>query len=190
LVSTVTATNKFVGPANVQVAGMPMQGRSGGGLFNAAGEVIGVCNAADPADNEGLFAALPLIHAALDQAGLASVYAARPGASLAGLPANGAPSAGRMAPVGMPAGHDGAALGGIDPAALAELRKRGDGAEVICIVRSLNDPQAKSEVIMLDRASAALLQQLAADRAAQDSRHLTSFDPRRQQQAPSNTATR
>jgi thiol-disulfide isomerase/thioredoxin len=186
VVSKVTATNKFVGPANVQVAGMPVQGRSGGGLFNAGGEVIGVCNAADPADNEGLFAALPLIHGALDQAGLASVYAARSGAALAGLPAAGAPSAGRMAPVG----HDGAALGALDPAALAELRKRADGAEVICIVRSLNDPQAKSEVIMLDRASAALLQQLAADRAAQDSRHLTSFDPRRQQQAPPNAATR
>ncbi len=58
----VNSLNKFLGPANVQVAGQPVQGRSGGGLFDAQGQVVGVCNAADPADNEGLFAARP--HAA------------------------------------------------------------------------------------------------------------------------------
>jgi hypothetical protein len=58
----------------VQVAGQPVQGRSGGGLFAIDGTLIGVCNAADPADNEGLFAALPAIHEQLDEAGLAFVY--------------------------------------------------------------------------------------------------------------------
>src|SRR5207248_11561214 len=43
---------------NVQVAGQPVVGRSGGGLFSADGMVIGVCNAAEPVDREGLFAAL------------------------------------------------------------------------------------------------------------------------------------
>ena len=62
-----------------------------------------------------------------------------------------------------------------EQAALAEVQKRGDGAEVICIVRSLSNPQAKSEVIMLDRASSAFLQQLSSDRQAQDARHLTSM---------------
>jgi hypothetical protein len=51
-----------------------VQGRSGGGLFAIDGTLIGVCNAADPADNEGLFAALPAIHEQLDEAGLAFVY--------------------------------------------------------------------------------------------------------------------
>ena len=72
--SRVTGVDKYLGPANVQVAGQPVQGRSGGGLFAVDGTLIGVCNAADPADNEGLFAALPAIHEQLDEAGLAFVY--------------------------------------------------------------------------------------------------------------------
>jgi len=72
--SRVTAVDKYLGPANVQVAGQPVQGRSGGGLFAVDGTLIGVCNAADPAENEGLFAALPTIHEQLDDAGLAFVY--------------------------------------------------------------------------------------------------------------------
>ncbi len=72
--SRVTAVDKYLGPANVQVAGQPVQGRSGGGLFGIDGTLLGVCNAADPTDNEGLFAALPAIHEQLDEAGLAFVY--------------------------------------------------------------------------------------------------------------------
>lgn len=72
--SRITAVDKYLGPANVQVAGQPVQGRSGGGLFSIDGTLIGVCNAADPADNEGLFAALPAIHEQLEDAGLAFVY--------------------------------------------------------------------------------------------------------------------
>ena len=72
--SRITGVDKYLGPANVQVAGQPVQGRSGGGLFAADGTLIGVCNAADPTDNEGLFAALPAIHEQLEEAGLAFVY--------------------------------------------------------------------------------------------------------------------
>jgi S1-C subfamily serine protease len=74
--SRVTAVDKYLGPPNVQVAGQPVQGRSGGGLFAIDGTLVGVCNAADPADNEGLFAALPAIHEQLEEAGLAFVYRA------------------------------------------------------------------------------------------------------------------
>ena len=61
-------------PWNLQVAGEPVVGRSGGGLFSSDGMVIGVCNAKEPEDHEGLFAALGSIHAALDQQGLSSLY--------------------------------------------------------------------------------------------------------------------
>ncbi|MFM9059333.1 MAG: trypsin-like peptidase domain-containing protein [Planctomycetaceae bacterium] len=74
--SRVTAVDKYLGPPNVQVAGQPVQGRSGGGLFAIDGTLVGVCNAADPEDNEGLFAALPAIHEQLEEAGLAFVYRA------------------------------------------------------------------------------------------------------------------
>jgi len=70
----VTALDKFLGPANIEVSGLPVQGRSGGGLFTTDGLVIGVCNAAVPTDNEGMYAALDSIHAELDQANLAFVY--------------------------------------------------------------------------------------------------------------------
>ena len=72
--SQINGVDKYLGPANVQVAGQPVQGRSGCGLFTLDGTLIGVCNAADPADNEGLYAALPAIHEQLDEAGLAFVY--------------------------------------------------------------------------------------------------------------------
>ena len=72
--SQVTSLDKFQGPPNVEVAGQPVEGRSGGGLFSSEGYVIGVCNAADPSDKEGLFAALASIYAELDQDKLAFVY--------------------------------------------------------------------------------------------------------------------
>lgn len=88
--SRITAVDKYLGPANVQVAGQPVQGRSGGGLFAIDGTLIGVCNAADPADNEGLFAALPSIHEQLEEAGLAFVYRnVYPSGGLDGLAAGG-----------------------------------------------------------------------------------------------------
>ena len=52
--SHVTAINKFVGPANIVAAGEPVIGRSGGGLCSADGQLIGVCNLADPTDREGI----------------------------------------------------------------------------------------------------------------------------------------
>ena len=54
--TTIVALNRYLGPANIEIAGAPVDGRSGGGLFNAAGHLIGVCNAADHQDNEGIYA--------------------------------------------------------------------------------------------------------------------------------------
>jgi thiol-disulfide isomerase/thioredoxin len=195
LETKITAIDKFLGPPNVQVAGLPVQGRSGGGLFAADGQVIGVCNAADPTDNEGLYAALASIHSQLDQARLSAVYErprARPAVALASateLPGPGeeprlisSRSAQGSTPAQFEPRVDGmAALDESQRVALAEVQKRGDGAEVICIVRSLGDPRAKSEVIKLDRASSDFLKQLATDRQAQEARHLTSLQKRRGQ---------
>jgi len=90
-VSRVTTIDKFLGTPNLQVAGQPVQGRSGGGLFSADGYVIGVCNAADPEDNEGLYAALPAIHAEINQLGLAQF--ALPHAPIVSNPPPAMPSA-------------------------------------------------------------------------------------------------
>ena len=68
----------------------------------------------------------------------------------------------------------GGALTSAEAAFLNDLRAKTDGAEVICIVRSHNDPRAKSEIIVLDRASPEFLEQLTAEQSVQKARYLTS----------------
>lgn len=207
--SRVSSIDKFLGSPNLQVAGQPVEGRSGGGLFTPDGRVIGVCNAADPADNEGLFAALGSIHAELEVLNLSQLVArdAESSSAVNGSPATHEPppmpermprlidretSAGIVptsaqgpaenyadAAAGRDAGDTSnrGAAGGLAPAeaaALSEIRSAGEAAEVICIVRSLSDPRAKSDVIVLDRASPEFMRQLSADRRVQSSRHVTS----------------
>jgi len=57
--SRVTAVNRYQGFPNVSISGKPLSGRSGGGLFNSAGEIVGVCSAAD--GSEGLYCGLEAI---------------------------------------------------------------------------------------------------------------------------------
>jgi len=82
----VTALNRYQGPANVEAAGAPVEGRSGGGMFNLQGQLVGVCFAADPQAGEGLYSATSSIHAKLDTLGLTMIYRP-PAASGGGLSA-------------------------------------------------------------------------------------------------------
>ncbi len=59
----VTHLNRYLGPSNIEVSAVPVPGRSGGGMFAENGELIGVCFAADPEEQEGLFTSLSEIHA-------------------------------------------------------------------------------------------------------------------------------
>jgi thioredoxin len=194
--SRVTAIDKYLGPPNLEVAGQPVQGRSGGGLFDSAGTLIGVCNAADPTDDEGLYAALPSIHALLDREGLSSIYrqngealaqaTAQQVEPLAPLVSVRPPQMPANMPQALPAdmpltsspgqfaGQGSPGLSPNEQAALDRLRSQ-SGAEVICVIRSLEDPRAKSQIIVLDRASPAFLQQLALEQERQGARRLTSL---------------
>jgi thiol-disulfide isomerase/thioredoxin len=197
----------------LEVAGQPVIGRSGGGLFSADGMVIGVCNAAEPENHEGLFASPESIHAALDQQRLTSLYK-QPVAPPAMVPPVDSPrsdlvavdpySAGRTAapqervsvpsasagpPAALTAATGGAArraatadagaMAGGEQAVMDEIRRRaGEGAEVVCIIRDRNNPQAKSEIITLDGASPAFVSQLS--HAGQPQKVPTSLElPRR-----------
>ncbi len=186
-VSQVISLDRFLGPANVEVSGLPVQGRSGGGLFTADGLVIGVCNAAIPTDNEGLYAAVESIHAELDAVQLAYVY--REGGN--GTPAENALATGTLPamPRQMPPPSDlvsltetprqpAVASTGVsenarnrgmtaqEQATWEEVqRRKNEGAEVIFIIRPRDNPQAQSEIIVLDRASPALLERLSSGRA-------------------------
>lgn len=229
--SRINSIGKFLGPPNLQVAGQPVDGRSGGGLVSADGYVIGVCNAADPSDNEGLFAALDSIHAALDTSNLSFVYQELPSDTRAsGVAAAEPPDMpSRMPDVELPSirgsqtgaaqptslqgtprddilvshpalsevGPDkvdaGRGLSDAERAALSAIEAKAGGAEVICVIRPLADPRAKSEIIVLDNASSAFLEQLASEQVRQDSRRLTSLNQsggtRTKQVMPSRPAT-
>ena len=193
--SRITSLDKFLGPPNIQVAGQPVEGRSGGGLFTTEGYLIGVCNAADPSDGEGLFAAPATIRAELDSAKLSFVHqpSSSPPISPVAATSQSAATLAAVAPPPLPESMPGVAesappprsdeLSDQEQAALDEIRRQlKDGAEVVCIIRPRNKPGAKSEVIMLDRASPEFLERLAAERRRQDGRHETSLEvprPRR-----------
>jgi thiol-disulfide isomerase/thioredoxin len=70
---SVTALNRYTGPDNVECTGVPVQGRSGGGLFNLENEVVGVCIAADPKEKRGLYAGLKPILDLVASCGLESI---------------------------------------------------------------------------------------------------------------------
>ncbi|MCE3018553.1 MAG: trypsin-like peptidase domain-containing protein [Pirellula sp.] len=73
--SRITKLNRYQGEPNVEVLGAPVQGRSGGGLFNAKGELIGVCYAADTErHNEGLYNAPEVVYQQLNRLGLQRLY--------------------------------------------------------------------------------------------------------------------
>jgi hypothetical protein len=190
--SHVNSLDRFRGPPNIEVAGQPVQGRSGGGLFNAEGLVIGVCNAADPTDDEGMFAAPASIYKELDRAGLTFVYSTGAAKSLSSNLADPGAAAGEVVTgnVDLPAMPSKMPLAGIgrtatdlrrqlspeEASALAELHDKARGAEVICIIRPLGNPGAKSEIIVLDKASQAFLDQLSSEQQGQPARQLTSLE--------------
>jgi len=182
--SHVTSIDRYQGTPNVEVAGAPVEGRSGGGLFNSQGQLVGVCYAADPQSNEGLYASLPAIYAKLDSLNLAMIY--RPKAADLQV-AQGAPVPVGTLPQTLDAGplvavrgqepepvlvsaktRAIAALPPSEQAALEEIRRRGANSEVICIIRS-HDPGGKSEVITINHASPAFVRALTGPTAPQPS---------------------
>lgn len=214
--SRITAVDKYLGPANVQVAGQPVQGRSGGGLFATDGTLIGVCNAADPADNEGLFAALPTIHEQLDEAGLAFVYrsvypsggagdvaAVSAGPALPSMPsemppvsfdrrdrADALPTAATVnTSIPQPAVPNPVSQR-LSPAeqALVDHVWRHDGdAEVICIVRPRNAGEAPSDVFVLQGTSRDFVEKLSKSKGANARSAPSQGDPAVPHAAPAST---
>jgi S1-C subfamily serine protease len=58
----------------IQVSGAPVSGRSGGGLFTEDGYLIGVCNTADPVQNDGHFVPPQIIRYVLQSMQLSEIY--------------------------------------------------------------------------------------------------------------------
>ena len=70
----ISKLNRYLGPSNVEISGAPVQGRSGGGLFDENGNLIGVCFAADKELDEGLYSGPDVIYQELAQLNLTRLY--------------------------------------------------------------------------------------------------------------------
>lgn len=66
----VTNVDRYQGPPNIEASGAPVEGRSGGALFDRSGRVLAICFAADYAGDEGLYTSLESIHAEMERLGL------------------------------------------------------------------------------------------------------------------------
>jgi len=89
----VTSLNRYLGPDNIECTDVPVQGRSGGGLFDTNGRLIGVCIAADQRDQRGLYAGLKPIHELLNQSQLAHLHPQAQPRPEENLPVEDSPSA-------------------------------------------------------------------------------------------------
>ena len=176
----ITGINKYdqhLGLSNLQIAGAPIDGRSGGGLFDHRGRLIGVCNAADYQGDVGIYTGPGSVHWQLDRVNLSELYRSAGGSSQppAMAAADDAPSASqpqtRLAslgdrplglgdrPLGLNAPEPMAAAG--NPAAAAVGAAGGD-AEVIVIIRDRNRP-GDPRTLELSRPSAELLRLLETE---------------------------
>ena len=180
----VNAINRYVGPpANIVVAGQPVDGRSGGGLFSEDGLLIGVCQAADPEYKEGIYGHLPAVHKYLDAANLSFIYN-QSQSSTDSVARSSEPSQLRE-PKRRPRALASTTQQDRDvtPASAAKARDsrtprarsfpQDDGTEVVCVIRSKTDPNRPSRVIVLDRPSNEFLQNLSREQSLNDKRELT-----------------
>jgi S1-C subfamily serine protease len=151
----ILAVNRYHGPANLVVGGRPVDGRSGGGLFDTAGTLIGVCNAADQQADEGLYAALGPIHAELDASGLSFIY--RNSTQMA-VPDIDHLSKNEPVPV---------------TPVLPQPPQTYNSREVIVILRDKGDPSYDGQAFVLDHPSDGLLQMLSGELAQRGAHEMT-----------------
>lgn len=197
----VTGFQRNSPPTYIECTGAPEQGRSGGGLFNAGGEIIGVCFAADAPQDRGLYASLASVHRLLDASGLSALY--RRGREAPSRPA------GNVAPPEFADNGTGTAavapeiaaatvnpddrppFAGTEPlpeaqppfdkqpvAAAVEVPAMPEEAEVICIIRPRNQPAAASRVVVIHRASPKFMSFLTGElrRVPQETARRVGFD--------------
>jgi hypothetical protein len=88
--------NRYLGTPNLVATGRPVVGRSGGGLFDSEGRLVGVCRFADGETDEGIYVSYQAIHTQLQEWGVGDVLETAPQATQLAGPS--APGAGSPAP--------------------------------------------------------------------------------------------
>lgn len=155
--------NQHLGVSNLEIAGAPIDGRSGGGLFDAEGRLIGVCNAADYKGDIGIYAGPGSVHWQLDRANLAALYqgnehAAPAGERLASLDQSA------IVPAGLTMEPSATANSNVASAAWDAVPAAGNAAhsdtEIIVIMRDRNRPDSSGRVMTVTQPSDDLMRML------------------------------
>ncbi|MFG0261049.1 MAG: serine protease, partial [Novipirellula sp. JB048] len=162
----VTGVNKYdqhINASNLEIEGAPIDGRSGGGLFDDAGRLIGVCNAADYKGDVGIYAGPGAVHWQLDRVNLTSLYQrervpAAPQRIASADPHAGLPAAAlQPSAIASPGGHPASVAAAPNQIASAGDRSAGD-QEVIVIIRDRNSPDRATRVMTVNEPTADFLQ--------------------------------
>lgn len=161
----ITGVDKYdqhLGVSNLEIAGAPIDGRSGGGLFDETGRLIGVCNAADYEGDVGIYAGPGSVQWQLDKAGLSAIYkrATGPQARVASLQSGnsavGFSSRVESTDLQASRGASGIAQNGLMAPGAAGTTDH----EVIVIVRDRSNPTVPTQVMTLNQPSADLMQMI------------------------------
>ncbi|MBB3207026.1 thiol-disulfide isomerase/thioredoxin [Rhodopirellula rubra] len=154
----ITGVNKYnqnIGGSNLEISGAPIDGRSGGGLFDERGVLIGVCNAADYKSDIGIYTGPGSIHWQLDRVQLSRLYQGDSNQSLASNEVVTGNQFDAMPPaVEEPAMNQFASTPAFGAAAL----DTGD-TEMIVILRD-RDGNVREQVLTLRQPDAHLVQQI------------------------------
>jgi hypothetical protein len=175
----VTALNRYQGAENVECTGVPARGRSGGGLFTKDGVVVGVCMAADPKLQEGLYAGLGTIHALLAECGLSGLADGNPATPRQERPA-GAEASGQLLAFDKSERDAAPARAPQPEAGLKRPRRHGDvrpdqapegllwelqealstapDAELVCLVRTRDGGRSEHKVVVVHNAGRDLVE--------------------------------
>lgn len=153
----ITGVNKYnqnIGASNLEISGAPIDGRSGGGLFDEQGVLVGVCNAADYKADVGIYTGPGSIHWQLDRVQLSRLYDKNANSSLATRDVAPQQNETPNPPSQLPPTNS------LASGATPDVTGTGAGAtEMIVILRDRNG-NAREQVITLDHPDARLVQQI------------------------------
>lgn len=173
--SHITKLNRYLGPANIEVAKAPVQGRSGGGLFNARGELIGVCYAADAERDEGLYSGPQVVYEQLARLGLTRLYEDAPNSfaahSSASQPSAATAARGALASSPVDSFPDTRPLGSwrdaLPTAAAAAAQSASRAPSSTSTIRAIvRGPDGREQTIDIPNASPELVRTLQANASA------------------------
>ena len=168
----ITGVNKYVhNTSNIEIQGAHIDGRSGGGLFDEQGRLLGVCNAADYKGDVGIYTGPGTVQWQLDRLKLSDLYQPRRvfannDSNVHGLGAGTAsngqtPSPERLASLHGPVPGTVALASATTPIQQPTTNRQPPASqEVIVIVRDPGNPNGASRVMTLRQPTSELMRMI------------------------------